>query len=54
MSTRILKVEEDPETGDYLLTFPDDLIAELGWKEGDTLVWNIDEHNNATLKKKVD
>ena len=34
-----LTVEEDPETGDGMLTFPPDLLEEAGWAEGDTLQW---------------
>ena len=44
MTTVIL--EEDPETGDGILTFPPDLLEEAGWKEGDTLHW-IDNHNGS-------
>jgi hypothetical protein len=39
MKTWSLTVEEDPETGDAILTFPPDLLEEAGWKEGDTLNW---------------
>ena len=34
-----LEIEEDPATGDAILTFPPDLLAAAGWQEGDTLVW---------------
>lgn len=34
-----LEVEEDPNTGDLVLPFPPDLLANMGWKEGDTLKW---------------
>lgn len=44
-------VEEDPDTGDLLLPFPEDMLEELGWQEGDTLSWNIDENNNIILTK---
>jgi hypothetical protein len=47
-----LTVEEDPETGDGILTFPEDMLAQTGWKEGDVLEW-IDLNNGAwQLKKK--
>ena len=32
-------LEEDPDTGDLLLPFPDELLERMGWVEGDTLVW---------------
>jgi bifunctional DNA-binding transcriptional regulator/antitoxin component of YhaV-PrlF toxin-antitoxin module len=34
-----ITLEEDPETGELILPFPPDLLAESGWKEGDTLEW---------------
>ena len=46
-------VEEDPETGDLILPFPEDFLKEAGWKEGDSLKWN-DEGNGAWSLKKVD
>jgi bifunctional DNA-binding transcriptional regulator/antitoxin component of YhaV-PrlF toxin-antitoxin module len=36
----ILEVQED-ENGDLFITFPDDVIEELGWQEGDILEWNL-------------
>jgi bifunctional DNA-binding transcriptional regulator/antitoxin component of YhaV-PrlF toxin-antitoxin module len=47
-----LTVEEDPATGDGILTFPEDLLEQAGWKEGDVLEW-IDLSNGSwQLKKK--
>jgi len=34
-----LDIKEDPETGDAILEFPEDLLKEAGWKEGDVLTW---------------
>ena len=34
----ILEVQED-DNGDLFITFPDDLIEELGWEEDDILEW---------------
>lgn len=45
-------VEEDPETGDAILPFPPDLLANLGWKEGDTLEWHDNGDGSWTLEKK--
>ena len=36
----ILEVQED-ENGDLFITFPDEVIEELGWEEGDILEWNL-------------
>jgi hypothetical protein len=40
MSSYILETEEDDD-GNLFLTFPDELIEELGWQEGDILNWDI-------------
>lgn len=37
---------------DLLLTFPPEMMEELGWKTGDTLEW-IDNGGFYTLRKKV-
>lgn len=36
----ILEVQED-ENGDQFITFPDEIIEELGWQEGDVLNWDV-------------
>jgi hypothetical protein len=41
-----ITLEEDPETGELILPFPPDFLEQVGWKEGDTLVWK-DEGNGA-------
>ena len=48
-----LTVEEDPETGDGVLTFPPDLLAAAGWQEGDTIVWHDNQDGTWSLSKKV-
>ncbi len=54
MKSWTLQIEEDPETGDSMLTFPPDLLEEAGWKEGDILEW-IDKGDGSwqLLKKNV-
>lgn len=47
-----LEVKEDPENGDAILEFPDDLMQEAGWKEGDTLEWIDNKDGSYTMKKK--
>lgn len=39
-------VKEDPHTGDLYIEFDPGLMEELGWKEGDDLIW---EGNNKTF-----
>ncbi len=36
----ILEVQED-ENGEQYITFPDEIIEELGWQEGDILNWDV-------------
>ena len=45
----IVEVEE-AGNGDVFITFPDELIEELGWEEGDILEWNV-KGNGITLHK---
>jgi hypothetical protein len=54
MSKWTLTVQEDPETGDHILEFPDDLMESAGWKEGDTLEWIDNKDGSWTLRKKDD
>jgi hypothetical protein len=34
-----LIVQEDPETGEPFIELPQRLLTQLGWKEGDELMW---------------
>lgn len=45
-------VQED-ENGDAYIVFPDEMIEELGWAVGDTLVWSI-EDGRCILRKRQD
>jgi hypothetical protein len=45
-------LEEDPETGDLLLPFTDEILAEVGWKTGDTIVWIDNKDGSWTMRKK--
>jgi len=47
-----LTIEEDPETGNGILTFPDDLLAEADWQEGDVIVWTDLKDGSWQLTKK--
>ena len=47
-----LEVEEDPETGDSILTFPEDLLESAGWREGDVIEWIDLEDGSWQLRKK--
>jgi hypothetical protein len=40
MSSYIIEIQEDSQ-GEYFITFPEELIEELRWEEGDLLDWNL-------------
>ena len=52
MSRYVITVEEDPETGELVLPFSDEMLAEVGWVVGDTLSWEIQDDGSWTLRKK--
>jgi hypothetical protein len=47
----VLNVDEDPETGDAIIIFPEDFLEATGWKEGDNLKWTDLGNNSWQLKK---
>ena len=48
-----LEVQEDPESGDCILQFPPEMLEQVGWKEGDTLVWEQMGDGAWSLSKKA-
>jgi bifunctional DNA-binding transcriptional regulator/antitoxin component of YhaV-PrlF toxin-antitoxin module len=44
-----LEIQED-DNGDFFIQFPDDVIEELGWEEGDILEWKL-KGNGVVLSK---
>jgi hypothetical protein len=48
----ILTPEEDPVTGELIISFPEDFLAETGWKEGDIINWQDNKDGSFTLSKK--
>lgn len=48
----IVTVEEDPETKDLILPFTPDMLAQVGWDFGDTIVWEDNQNGSFTLSKK--
>ena len=46
-------IEEDPETGDAILPFPQEMLDEVGWKSGDNLKW-IDRDDGSWEIRKVE
>jgi len=49
-----ITVEEDPETGECILPFPEDFLEQAGWKEGDTLNWEDNGDGSWSLTKVKD
>jgi bifunctional DNA-binding transcriptional regulator/antitoxin component of YhaV-PrlF toxin-antitoxin module len=47
-----LTIEQDPDTGDLVLPFTNEILAELGWKEGDVLDWVDNQDGSWSLVKK--
>lgn len=41
------------ENGELMLQFSPEMINELGWREGDTIVWDIDENGGPILARKI-
>lgn len=48
----IVTLETDKETGDLILPIPSEILIEMGWDIGDTLLWNVDDNGVITLSKK--
>jgi bifunctional DNA-binding transcriptional regulator/antitoxin component of YhaV-PrlF toxin-antitoxin module len=46
-----LPVEEDPVSGEYFITFPEDLLEAANLKEGDDVEWISQEEGTFILKK---
>lgn len=44
-------IAED-ENGELVLVFSKEFIDELGWKEGDSVIWDVDDLNRVVIVKK--
>ena len=47
-----IKVEKDGE--DLILPFPVELLNQMGWDVGDTLLWEIMDNGFVNIRKKED
>lgn len=47
-------VQQYDDSEDLYIEFPEEIIKDLGWKEGDTLYWDIKEDNTVVLSKVED
>ena len=52
MKSWTLTLEEDSETGDLVLPFTEEILKELGWREGDVLEWVDNKDGSWSLVKK--
>lgn len=43
MTSHLIEVKEDPQTGDLYLEFPPEFLDSLGWEENDELIWEQNE-----------
>ena len=50
--TWTVTLEEDPESGDVILPFTNEMLEEVGWKEGDVLEWIDNKNGSWSLVKK--
>lgn len=41
------------ENGELMLVFPADMMEELGWKQGDTIVWDMPDGGNVLIARKA-
>jgi hypothetical protein len=52
--TWTVELQEDPDTKDLLLPFPEDVLKLMDWEEGTVICWEITVDNKIVLKKKED
>jgi hypothetical protein len=49
--TWTVTLEEDPETGELILPFTNEMLEGLGWKDGDTIEWVDNKDGTWSLVK---
>jgi len=54
MSNWTIKLETDPETGELIMPLTPDILRQVGWDIGDTLIWEDLHDGRWSLKKKDD
>lgn len=52
MITHTVIVQRDPETNELIIPFSPDMLAQVGWDFGDTIVWADNQNGTWTLTKK--
>lgn len=51
MSRWVVEVQEDD--GGYILPLPEDMLQEVGWKEGDVIEWIDNKDGSWSMRKKM-
>ena len=46
-----VKLETDPETGDLIMPLSPDMLSQMGWDIGDTLLWEEMSNGSWSLRK---
>ena len=54
MSHWTITLETDPESGELVMPLPTDLLNQMGWDFGDTLLWEDMGNGSWSLRKKED
>jgi hypothetical protein len=52
MKSWTVTLVEDPETGELIMPFSPDMLAQVGWDFGDTLIWKDEGNGSWSLTKK--
>lgn len=50
--TWTVTLEEDSKTGELILPFTNEMLVDLGWVEGDVLIWHDRGDGSWSLEKK--
>ena len=54
MTSKKIKLKEDPDSKDLVLPIPTELLNQMGWDIGDDLVWSDNFDGSVSVIKKVD
>ncbi len=54
VTSKKIKLKEDPDSKDLVLPIPTELLNQMGWDIGDDLVWSDNFDGSVSVIKKVD
>ena len=49
----LVEVQQDGKTKELFIEFPDDVLSQMGWAEGDDLEWMENNDKSWSIKKIV-